>query len=201
MPVKNMHRQRKLLLIAAAIGFISVFLPWVRMDVGGFLQGMGVDTSVNGFRSVGILVFLCFLVTGVLSITGNQQARLEKTPWMIALGAGVVALLGAIGFLVGAKNNMKMGMGLVDTIPGIGIWLAMLSSIFIVAVAWLLKATGQTLADGLTSVKKNISSYLESLNGKETKMDMIEDLEKLIDMKNSGKITDEEFQRLKSNLL
>ena len=58
MPVKNMHRQRKLLLIAAAVGFISVFLPWVRMDVGGFLQGMGVDTSVNGFRSVGIWILM-----------------------------------------------------------------------------------------------------------------------------------------------
>ena len=32
-------------------------------------------------------------------------------------------------------------------------------------------------------------------------MARMEELEKLIDMKNSGKITDEEFQRLKSKLL
>jgi Na+/H+ antiporter NhaC len=50
MNFETMSKQRKMILIAAAIGIVSMFLPWV--SVFGF--------SVNGMNGWGVLVFFVF---------------------------------------------------------------------------------------------------------------------------------------------
>src|SRR6266536_3200206 len=57
MNFQTMSRQRKFIMIAAAAGIISVFLPWVTVSIFGESQ------STNGFRSYGIVVFLAFAAT------------------------------------------------------------------------------------------------------------------------------------------
>ena len=56
MNFQTMHRQRKFILIAAAAGVISMFLPWV--SISAF--GMDVGQSNNGVRGGGILIFFLF---------------------------------------------------------------------------------------------------------------------------------------------
>src|SRR5919197_161073 len=112
MNFQTRSKQRKFILISAATGIISIFLPWI--TVGAF----GMSESVNGFRSYGIVVFLAFAVVCIISLLGNQVKTLDQTMWMVALGTGIIALLFAIIFL----TNMNEGFGIVKA--GFGIWIA-----------------------------------------------------------------------------
>ena len=47
----NLHKQKLYALIAAAIGLISMFLPWWKLSFGGF-GGLGAY-SVNGMHESG----------------------------------------------------------------------------------------------------------------------------------------------------
>lgn len=71
-----------MILIAAAIGAISMFLPWVSVGQLG---------SVNGMHGGGILVFICFIAAGFLAFNGDQTTNLNKMSWMLTLVAGGLA--------------------------------------------------------------------------------------------------------------
>lgn len=200
MNYKTMDRQRRYLLIAAAAGVISVFLPWVKMDVGGFLQGLGVGHSINGFRGIGILVFIAYVVCGLLAFAGDQQRPLDKTPWLTVLGAAAVSIIGIFGFFISAGNDASMGMGLVDIKPGIGSWVAFFATLGILISALAFKSKSHSLKDSFDSMKKNISTMMQHSNTTGSN-DRISELEKLIALKEQGKITEEEYQQMKSKLL
>jgi hypothetical protein len=195
-----MHRQRQLLLIAAGLGVISIFLPWVKMDVGGFLQGMGVDNSLNGLRGMGILVFINFLVTGFLAFMGEQEKPLDKTPWLIVLIAGVLSVLATGAFILRSEKNMQMGMGLIDVSIGAGAMLAVAAAALSVAGAWIFKKPGYSIRDSWETIAKNKLPAFTRNTHTETKTVNMDDLEKLVTMRNEGTITEEEYQRLKSEL-
>ena len=67
-----MSKQRKFLLISSAVGFVSMFLPWVSISMFGYTQ------SANGMHKEGVIVFLCFVVTGVIAYIHDQQKNLIK---------------------------------------------------------------------------------------------------------------------------
>jgi hypothetical protein len=188
-----MSKQRKLLLIAAIAGVISIFLPW--HQVGGFSEGF----SINGFHGVGVLVFFLFAAVGVFAIVGDQTKPLDKTFWLITLAAGVIALLSIVARLSGASD----AFGILS--PGIGLWIALAVSIGIVAFAWMYKTPGHNLQDAFDGLKKNISastnSPVEPKAPTSTGTSKIDELEKLIELKNQGKITEEEYQSLKSKII
>jgi hypothetical protein len=82
------------------------------------------------------------------------------------------------------------------------LWLALAVSIGIVAFAWLYKNPGDTLQNAFDSLKGNISSSTAGTTSKPpTGTSKIDELEKLIELKNQGKITDEEYQSLKSKMM
>ena len=83
MNFETMSKQRKMMLIAAAVGVVCMFLPWVSF--------LGI--SINGMRDWGVLVFLCFVVAGVMAFVGDQTKNLPSTNWMIALIASAIAAL------------------------------------------------------------------------------------------------------------
>ena len=68
-----MSKQRKFLLISSAVGFISMFLPWVSISMFGYTQ------SANGMHKEGVVVFICFVVTGIVAFIDDQKKNLDKT--------------------------------------------------------------------------------------------------------------------------
>lgn len=65
MDFQTMNKQRKLMLIFSLIGLIAMFLPWVRISF------LGMGTSINGMHDMGIVIFICFLGCGLLSLAGK----------------------------------------------------------------------------------------------------------------------------------
>jgi len=144
MNFQTMNKQRKFILIAAAVGLISIFLPWVTVSFGGFGGG-----SVNGFHGSGILVFLGFAGAGVVSYLGDQTKTLEKTMWMVALLAGGVAALFTVINLVNILTTSYVS-------AGFGLWVAVAACAGILYSAWMYKNPGDDIKSGFDSLKKDI---------------------------------------------
>lgn len=142
MNFQTMNKQRKFILIAAAIGAIAMFLPWVSISAFGF------STSVNGMHGSGILVFLCFVGAGVVAFLGDQTKSLDKTFWFIALACGAIAtLITVINFLRA-----------LDAISyySFGFYLAVAASIAVLACAYMFRSPGDSIKGGFDSLKSDI---------------------------------------------
>ena len=75
MNFQTLNKQRRFILIAAITGIISIFLPWITVNL------FGLTKNINGFHGWGILAFLAFVTSAGMSISGNQGQPLEKTNW------------------------------------------------------------------------------------------------------------------------
>ena len=144
MNFQTMSKQRKFILIAAAVGIIAVFLPWI--SIGAF----GVKESQNGFHSYGIVVFLAFAVAVVISLIGDQTKTLDQSMWMVALVAGVIAALFTLIFF----SRLNDAFGIVD--PGFGIWISFIAAAGVIGAAWLYKNPADNLKSGFESLKKSM---------------------------------------------
>ena len=201
MNLQTMNRQRKLILITAAIGIISVFLPWVTISIFGMTQ------SINGFHGWGILVFLAFVASAVIALIGNQTRVLEKSYWFLAMACGAIALLSII-IAIASSDSMGGGMGFVDAGIGAGMWIAIAAALGVVLFAWLFKSPADNLKSGFEGLKKSISipatssfSAPDENTGNISATNKINRLEKLSKLKENGSITEEEFQQFKSKLV
>src|SRR3978361_1222307 len=105
MNFQTMSKQRKYILIAAAVGIISCFMPWVSISFGGYTAG-----SVSGMHGKGILCFLCFVGAALISYMGNQLLNLEKGMWFAALACGAIALFFAILFYSDTESFTGFGL-------------------------------------------------------------------------------------------
>jgi uncharacterized protein YacL len=140
MNFETMSKQRKMILIAAAIGVIAMFLPWWSLDMG-FVKG-----SVNGMHSEGIVVFLCFSGAVALSVMGDQTRNLSSQNWMLALIAGALAtLITLITFL----NAPPLGD------RGFGLYIALLAAAGVLFFAYTNRTAGDTLQSGFDSLKNS----------------------------------------------
>ncbi len=87
--MQNIHKQRIIILVLAAIGIVSIFLPWIKGADGGFISGI----AGKGFQSWGAL--LCLIATLVICLYGEKQVPLDGLMKYIAIAlCGVAALLG-----------------------------------------------------------------------------------------------------------
>jgi peptidoglycan/LPS O-acetylase OafA/YrhL len=151
MNFQTMSKQRKFILIAAAVGVISMFLPWVSISMGPF---GGVST--NGFHGAGIFVFLCFAACGVLAFLGDQTKNLDKTFWMICLIAGgLAALIMIINFLQALDSLSYLSFGF---------YLAVLASIAVVAATYVFRNPGDSIKGGFDSLKHDVEEKTKSDN-------------------------------------
>ena len=207
MNFQTMHKQRKVILLASALGVIAAFLPWQTISAGIF--GASVSEGVNGFHGIAVVAFLAFIAAGILAITGQQANRLERSPWLGALGAGVIALICAV---IAAFNTSGGSFGFVEVGIGIGCWISMAAALGVAGAAWFLKAPEDNLKAGLDSVKKTIASATAAPattaattvvpNANTTPPpDRIAELEKLVQLKNDGHLTEEEYQQMKAKIL
>ena len=148
MNFQTMSKQRKMILIAAAVGLIAVFLPWWSISLGVFGGG-----SVNGMHNEGIIVFLAFLAAVVLSVVGDQSKNLDQTNWMLTLIAGGLA---AIISLITFVNAPPIGD------RGIGLYLSLIAAIGVVALAYINRGSGETLQGGFDTLKSRFGKHSET---------------------------------------
>jgi amino acid transporter len=150
MNFQTMNKQRKFVLIAAVVGTISMFLPWISFF--GF--------SINGMHGSGILVFLCFVVSGIIALLGDQTKNLEKTMWGITLIAGALALLVILYFLIDSSGSNNI----FGSVTGFsfGFYLSGLAAIGVLLSAYLLRSPSDNLKDSFNSMKKNIETKMHT---------------------------------------
>ncbi|MDQ6902139.1 MAG: hypothetical protein M3139_03885 [Bacteroidota bacterium] len=144
-----MNKQRKFVLIFAAAGIISMFLPWISVSVFGYSQ------TENGMHDVGILTFLSFAVIAVIAYLGDQSKNFDKTMWPVVLIAGAVALLSIIWFYSKANNSI-MGSSLI----GFGLYISAVAAIGVLASAYMFRSANDNLKDGLTNLKNEIENKM-----------------------------------------
>ena len=136
MNFETMSKQRKMMLIAAAIGVIAMFLPWWSFII-----------SINGMHVTGILVFLCFLVAGAMAVMGDQTTNLTRTNWMVALiASGLAAVIMAITFL----SNLNL-----LSLLSFGFYVALIASAALLAITYMHRAEGDTIQSGFDNLKRN----------------------------------------------
>ena len=145
-----MNKQRKFVLIAAAAGLISMFLPWIRISVFGLTQ------SVNGLHGTGILVFLCFAACGIIAYSGDKNRNLEKTMWMITL------ICGALATLIVAWNIINASGSIYSAYLSFGIYLAALAAIGILVSAFLFRSPTDNIRDSFDSLKNDLENKMRS---------------------------------------
>ncbi|HMK05397.1 MAG TPA: hypothetical protein VK489_14445 [Ferruginibacter sp.] len=149
MNFQTMNKQRKFILIAAAVGIIAMFLPWIKITF------FGLSSSVNGMHGNGILVFFCFIGAGVAAFLGDQTKSLDKTFWFIALACGALASVIMVWNFIDA-----MGGG--TSYLSIGFYLAGLAAVGILLSAYMFRSPADSIKGGFDSLKKDIEEKAKS---------------------------------------
>ncbi len=147
MNFQTMNKQRKFVLIAAAVGVISMFLPWISF----------FGLNINGLHDKGILVFLCFAVSGIIAYLGDQTKNLEKTMWAITLIAGALGLLMIAWFYFQASDSYVGSSFL-----GFGFYLSGLASLAILISAYAFRSPTDNLKDSFNTLKKDIENKINT---------------------------------------
>ena len=107
----NLHKQKLYALIVAAVGLISIFLPWWKVSYAGYGGFGGISASQNGFEGLGILAFLGFVGAGVVTfVMGDKTKPYEGQAKMIAAACFAGAAL--IGLIQFARQSRFTSFGL-----------------------------------------------------------------------------------------
>lgn len=135
-----MNKQRLGMLIAAAVGMLATFLPWINMPLMGSIAG----SSGDGWISFGL-----FAIVLILALTGDKKTRLAGKKFIASLVMGVLA--GALGIwkIVDFKSSMSEAMGgdiFAEAMGasfsiGIGLYLMVLAAIAVLVIGFIIKPT------------------------------------------------------------
>ncbi len=154
MNFQQMHIQRKAVIIGAAIGIISCFLPW-------FSYGMG---SVNGMNGIGVLVFILFILAGLLALAGNQKDYIPAKMWLPVVGAGVINIC-IIAYLIirweSAMSGVSNESGVYGSIGlSVGIWAAIAGAIVVAFGAYRFRSADSNMKDSFRSLKSDVDKAI-----------------------------------------
>ena len=152
MNFETMSKQRKYVLIAAAVGAVSLFLPWVKVIL--FFGSSGSVNAMNG--SSGYFLFALFVVSGIMAYLGNQTTNIDKKYWIVILICSIVATLWLLLIWVGASNSNN------GTSLAFGYYLSLLSAIGIAVAAFKFRSPSDNIKDGFDSLKKDINTRINS---------------------------------------
>ncbi|HRN80677.1 MAG TPA: hypothetical protein PKY29_10290 [Ferruginibacter sp.] len=145
MNFQTMNKQRKWMLIAAAVGVISMFLPWIKVSF------LGMGSSQNGMHGNGIVVFICFLAGGLIAFLGNQEKSLDQSKWMLAIVASALAaLLMIINYFRITDNPFTSGM------ISFGFYLALIAALALLVVTIIFRDKSHNFKEGLNEWKEKI---------------------------------------------
>jgi len=122
---------------AAVIFFISSFLPFVGVSVGGLGAGFKLSVSIDAWHSfalLGVLLFLAAVVVWALQRFSSVELPTWRVAWSVAIPA-----LAAIGTALVALRAVTYGSGV-----GLryGAVLLVLSGVVFVVSTYDRKATG-----------------------------------------------------------
>ena len=121
-----MNKQRRFVLLASITGVVSIFLPWVDTTFENF----------SGLRGVGIPILLCFVLSGIIAVTGNRSMHLNKNRWMVTLVTGCIAVL-LTGILLFSKMNS------IVNIFGYGLSMALIAACGVILAAYIFRQPDQ----------------------------------------------------------
>lgn len=128
------HKQRIALCIAAAVGMLSTFMPWVSVPFIG---------SFYGTQLIGWLTFLLFIPALVLALRGNKlKPIIGRKRLLAAIPAGFAGLIG-IANIVSLRNETASANPLAALSASmvkleIGIFLLIIAAFTVCLVAWLM---------------------------------------------------------------
>ena len=151
MDLQTMNKQRKFVLIAAVVGLFSMFLSWGKISLFGYTAGSFKGTDVE----YSFIPIACFIISGLIAFWGNQKQTLTTTNWFITLICGAVATL----FTIWKFAAMPEGVT-----TGVGIYLAILSSLGILIAAFIFRSPTDNIKGGFDSLKKDISTKMNTGN-------------------------------------
>ena len=149
MNFSTMNKQRKFILIISLLGVISIFLPWLSVPFLG---------NGNGFHGIGILAFICFIVSGIIAYMGDQTKNLDKNMWGIVLIAATVAIISVIVFYFNDTKIPFTG----ESIAGFGLYVSGVAAIGVLVSAYAFRSPTDNLKDSFDSMKKNIESKMNT---------------------------------------
>lgn len=155
MNFQQLNKQRKFIIVGAALGLIACFLPW-------FSYGMG---SINGMNGIGVLVFILFIAAGLLALTGDQKGNIPSKMWLPVLGAGVVNIC-IIGYLIIRWESAMSGVSTEESVVfgsvglSFGIWAAIAGSIILTYGAYKFRSADNNLKDSLRSLKNDVDKAI-----------------------------------------
>jgi hypothetical protein len=133
-----MHQQRLAIVIAAAVGMLGTFLPWVSVPFLG---------SISGARGDGWISFVLFLVALLMALLGNKQSIMKGIQFVVAIVFGALAAaLGVwkildINSAMGettAENPLSQSLGSIVSI-GIGLYVIVVAGIAIILLGFILQ--------------------------------------------------------------
>ena len=151
MNFETMSKQRKYILIAAVVGVVSLFLPWVKVSF------FGATGSINAMKgSSGYFVFALFVVSGIMAYRGNQNNNIDKKSWIVVLICSIVATLWLLLIWLGSSNSIN------GTSLAYGYYLSLLSAIGVVVAAFIFRSPSDNIKDGFNSLKNDINARINS---------------------------------------
>ena len=155
MNFQQLSKQRKFIIVGAALGLIACFLPW-------FSYGMG---SINGMNGIGVLVFILFIGAGLLALVGDQKANIPSKMWLPVLGAGVVNIC-IIGYLIIRWESAMSGVrkdesGVFGSVGlSFGIWLAIAGAIIMTYGTYKFRSADNNLKDAMCTLKSDVGKAI-----------------------------------------
>lgn len=132
-----MNKQRLAILIAAGLGALATFMPWVNAPLVG---------AIAGTKSDGWITFGLFAIPMGISLLNDKSKRMEGTPlygaFVPAIIAGLFGLWKVIDFnsLMGEVSDNPFAKAMRESISiGFGLYLVILAGIAVPVLAYVIK--------------------------------------------------------------
>lgn len=123
-----MHKQRLFVVIAAAVGVISAFLPWARVSMFGYSASVNGIDGGDGWLSIGLFG----AAIGIALATGDKSKVLEGTMKKAVAGIGA----GAAAFML--IELLRIGFDFAS----FGVYLSLLAGVGVMAIPFVIKGDG-----------------------------------------------------------
>lgn len=118
------HKQKLYSLILAAVGLVSLLLPWFSVSAGGF-----GSISRNGFNSWGLISLIGVGVVAAACFMGDKAATFDDMGKKLALGGFGGIAGGAVIYLIRVLTVGGGYGGVVKASPGLGLFIGLAAGI------------------------------------------------------------------------